>query len=167
MTGQLADTFDLPRLPRLHRAVEDLEAEGYNVRIARLGDGHGPGFADPDGWITINNWYLRAERAEFCKDRMIVVLYHEAGHIDYFRSLASGASVDQSDSEFSAFSQSLRRCIDRAKTGDAGPLQVAVSYIGSRQASGEERPHYQAALDRLMLDSAWAEAKKMAADGTP
>ena len=167
MTTPANPTYhDLWRLPKLKRHVLAAVEDGYNVRVEKLGPRGDAGRAHFDGKVSLNNWHILGHDPEFTEDRLIVVLYHEIGHIDHFRSLNLGLAlgdpvvpepyVDQTESELFAFQKSLQECAKIADDGDAGPLHFAVHFIRKRQASGEEDQVYQLALNRIVESIIWA-----------
>ena len=155
---------NLSRLPKLQSHVLEARSLGYDISVERLGPGHGVGSASTDGKLTLNNWFLRGLAPEFSEDRLIVVLYHEIGHIDYFKSsgLVAGDSIpSQTQSEFGAFEKSLEECKKILDQGDEGPLRTALHYIGMRQSSGLEAPDYQMALNQIVQSTRWADLLKI------
>jgi hypothetical protein len=152
------ETYDLDRLPKLSRCVHEAINSGFAIKIERCGPGKNPGMASTSGNIVINNWFLRGMAPEYSEDRLIVVLYHEIGHIKHFRSLELSESdplPNQAESEYWAFENSLKECLHLHMSGDSGPLRTALHFIARRQSSGTEPPFYQKALDRIVSSDLW------------
>lgn len=116
-------------MPKLKQHVDAVNTSGGNVQVQRFGPG------------------VFAGRAE-APDKVIIS----------FRGLA-GNPVDDAESEFQAFRNSLEECRKLAQGGDKGLLRTALHFIGQRQTSGKEPAHYQAALDRIVADALWGESQ--------
>jgi hypothetical protein len=149
---------DLHLMPKLKQHIDAVNAFGGKVKICKLGPGVCAGRAQSPDKVIINNWYIRGMVPDYSENRMIVVLYHELGHIAYFKGLG-GRSADDAESEFQAFKNSLVECRKLAQGGDKGPLRTALHFIGQRQTSGHEPAYYQTALDRIVVDSLWGESQ--------
>ncbi|MCI0727631.1 MAG: hypothetical protein L0332_13040, partial [Chloroflexi bacterium] len=145
--------YDLSNMPKLQHYVQELRNLGVEVKIERLGPDYPPGRGTGHHLIILNNWYIRRMDTEYDEDRMIVVLFHEQGHLEYFKTFGhepTQEEIDEEESEYRAFKYSLEKCREIAKEGNPGPLISAIIFITKRSKSGKEPAVYQAALDRLM-----------------
>lgn len=149
---------DLYLMPKLEQHIDAVNINGGNVHIDELGPDVCAGIAEAPNKIIINNWYIRGMDPEHSENRMVVVLYHELGHLAYFAGL-NGSPMNEEESEFQAFRNSLAECRNLARGGDKGPLQTALHFIARRQTFRQEPAHYQAALDRIVTDSLWAQCQ--------
>jgi len=115
----------------------------------------------------MNNYFLTNPKPDYPEDRLIVVLYHEMGHLRYYRLVHSDLRSDE-DSEFWAFEHSLIVCKTiAADQHDGGPLQMALKYMPIRQKSGKLLPYYQAAIDRIAKSDLWIECQHVAKAFSP
>ena len=154
------ETYDLNRLPKLSQLVQEAIDSAFQIEIERLGPGQNPGTASTSGKIVLNNWFLRGMAPDFSEDRLIVVLYHEIGHVKHFRSLSLSEGdplPDQAESEYWAFENSLNECLGLHTGEYSGPLRTALHFIARRQSSGTEPPYYQQALNRIVDSDLWRE----------
>ena len=157
---------NLSNRPKLLRAVEAERQQGINITVELLGHGKTAGIAEENRGVILNNYYLRVDVPNYPEDRLIVVLYHEIGHMRYF---ASCEAIDRTceDSEYWAFENSLLEGKRLAETeNDSGPLSTALFYIAKRKESGDEKPHYQTAIDRIVDSELWSNCKKIVEQGS-
>ena len=156
----------LDNRPKLKALIETAQAEGISINVQLLGPNGGVGFAQEDQGVTINNYYLRVDDPNFPEDRLIIVLFHELGHLKYFAEVPIDARNSE-DSEFRAFENSLEEARRLAlKQDDGGPLSLALHYIAQRQASGQEPQCYQAAIDRIISSDLWGSCKSIVEQGS-
>lgn len=154
------DDYDLEKNKKLFLHVVAERANGAIINVQRLGPNYGPGFVTEDGAVILNNFYLRADVdiPEYSEDRLIVVLYHELGHVKFLRTVKQ----HRADGVHAAFEHSLIEChrlaIDKK---DKGPLNTALHYIDQRRQSENEPDHYQDALDRIVDSPLWKQCKAL------
>jgi len=149
----------LENRPRLKALIEEEQRMGASIRIQLLGPNVGVGFAQENQGVILNNYFLRVDDPNFSEDRLIVVLFHELGHMKYFAEVPKLERI-QEDSEFRAFENSIletRRLAEQQN--DPGPLNLAMRCIALRQISGREPQHYQAAIDRIIASELWKDCK--------
>lgn len=157
--------WDLANSPKLQKHVQELR-ESYPIAIERMGPAMCAGIAREGYGVTINNYYLRndtpqAVQDDFPDDRLVIVLFHEIGHLEYFKSTLPNERNCE-DSEYAAFEHSLVKAKELAEQGgDFGPLQQALKHIRLRQQSGKEDKDYQAALNRIVSSELWNSCEKM------
>lgn len=153
---------DLDKYPKLFSFVIIEQNHGETIVFECLGSGEGPGFAYEGKGVVMNNYFLTNPKPDYPEERLIVVLYHEIGHMKYYRSVPPDQRNDE-DSEFWAFENSLKASKTIATDQhDPGPLRMALKYIPIRQNSGKLRPYYQAAIDRITQSFLWIECQHVA-----
>lgn len=147
-----------------------IEEVSANVLAALGCDG---GCAVPRPGQGYPRFYVFIDEAE-SEERKTVRLYHELGHVDYFRDDLnmlrrfmgwSGASLDQAQQdaylatgELRAFRASLTNCRDLAVAGWSEPLRENVQGIWKRHVQGEDPP-YDKAIAAIMGEAIWTECQ--------
>ena len=155
--------------PRVWAELQWIQQQG--TRYAWTTDMQGPAHAIPGrNLIELNPRFLG--RADYPRERWLIVVWHEYGHI-LFRRGDSGRGgqrslQDRIASEHAAFEYSLQRAIDWAKNhGDAGPLREVLKNLRERsqaaQAKAADDPH-PPAIRQLMSEPLWSQAESVARD---
>lgn len=117
--------------------------------------GQGPGFANPNGTVTLNLDYFVNKKPHFDDNRLIVVLYHEIGHLRYFNKTAKGKRNPE-DSEKAAFEYSLQKTKEMAVNKDCLPLKAGLHFILLRSQSNEMSDPHVRALKRMVNEPLYA-----------
>lgn len=113
--------------------------------------GAGPAFARPNGRIYIDLRYLESPPPGFDDDRLIVVLYHEIGHLHYFVTV-DRAQWNPDDNEKAAFEYSLLKTKEIATQGDCMPLKIGLKFMKIRsEGTNLTDPHVKA-LKRMVKE---------------
>ena len=108
--------YDLACRPKLERQVKNLRlSHTINIKPEGPNYEYGPASSHEDNgsqWITINNFYLRNDipqniQDDYPDDRLVIVLFHEVGHFEYFDSTPIDQRSDE-DSEFMIISFILK-----------------------------------------------------------
>ncbi|PWS33828.1 M48 family metalloprotease [Pedobacter paludis] len=118
--------------------------------------GIGPAFASPNGTIKINLDYLKNKKPNFDQDRLIVVLYHEIGHLHYY-STTDRNQWNPENSEKAAFEYSLLKTKEMAEKGDCLPLKAGVKFMKVRSLSSDLKDAHVRALKRMVNESLYAD----------
>lgn len=116
----------------------------------------GPGFAHPNGTVTLNLDYFVNKKPRFDDDRLVVVLYHEIGHLHYFNATPKGKRNPE-DSEKAAFEYSLQRTKEMAVNKDCLPLKAGLHFMLQRSKSDEVGDPHVRALKRMVNEPLYAE----------
>lgn len=116
----------------------------------------GPGFAHPNGTVTLNLDYFVNKKPRFDDDRLVVVLYHEIGHLHYFNATPKGKRNPE-DSEKAAFEYSLQRTKEMAVNKDCLPLKAGLHFMLQRSKSNEVGDPHVRALKRMVNEPLYAE----------
>ncbi|MBD1394107.1 hypothetical protein [Mucilaginibacter glaciei] len=103
-----------------------------------------PASASPRGVINIDISYLEHPKPDFDDNRLIVVLYHEIGHLHYF-TITPPADRAPMNSEKAAFEYSLLKTKEMAEKGDCLPLKTGLKFMKLRSKSNNlQDPHVRA-----------------------
>lgn len=103
-----------------------------------------PASASPRGVINIDVSFLENPKPNFDDNRLIVVLYHEIGHLHYFTNTALSDRAPM-NSEKAAFEYSLLKTKEMAEKGDCLPLQTGLKFMKLRSESNNlQDPHVRA-----------------------
>lgn len=120
--------------------------------------GVGPGFAPSPGRIMLNLDYLSSPKAAYGENRLVVVLYHEIGHLHYFNNTPRGKRNPE-DSEKAAFEYSLIKAMQMAKIGDCMPLQEGLKNMKARSEGNNMQDPHVRALKRLVNEPLYTECR--------
>ena len=125
-----------------------------------------PAAAFGNGVVRLDRRFLEHTQPGFDDNRLVVVLYHEVGHLHYFRTVPPGQRTSEA-SERAAFDYSLLKTKALAEAGDCVPLQTGLRFMLLRsQASNLADPHVRA-LKNLVREPAYAEYKAYVAAHCP
>ena len=114
------------QLPKLWAIMESIKDNGVHIKISSKMKG--PGKAIGKDRMVISSRVLTEELSQFPGDRIIIVLYHEFGHIKFNRETDKSQRIPAEHHEFAAFSYSLEAAKRMAKDGDYGPLEMVLHY---------------------------------------
>lgn len=98
---------------------------------------HGPGIVNYEkNCVVLNLKYLTRQIESFDENALIGILYHEIGHLEYFKQYPvtrENFTEDyKAESEYYAFEYSLITLLNIANDGDAEPLKVLFEKISDR-----------------------------------
>jgi hypothetical protein len=114
------------RFPKFYHEFKDIQKRDTLIRkivFLRNQDlNGGPAKARMRGNILIDVKYLETEQPDFDDNRLIVVLYHEIGHLHYFMGVPP-PQRDIMQNEKYAFEYSLKKTKEMADNGDCLPLK--------------------------------------------
>lgn len=134
-----------------------LENEPLLKQVAFINKkGQGPGFANPNGTVTLNLDYFVNKKPRFDDNRLVVVLYHEIGHLHYFNNTERGKRNPE-DSEKAAFEYSLQKTKEMAVNKDCLPLKAGLYFMLQRSKSDEVSDPHVRALKRMVNEPLYAE----------
>jgi hypothetical protein len=140
--------------PKFYKVLHDvLENEPLLKQLAFINKkGAGPGKANAQmGRVTINLNNFINKNPQIDDNRMVVILYHEIGHLHY----AKNTPVEQKnseDNEKAAFEYSLLKTKDMAKQGDCGPLKTGLHFMLLRSKSNNTNDPHVRALKRMIKE---------------
>ncbi len=143
LLAKCAQTF-----PKFYREYQYIKTHDSLIKrfvfIKTSGPDTGPASASPTDVIRISTRYLESEQPGFDDNRLIVVLYHEIGHLHYFLRTPQ-ANRNPQDSEQAAFEYSLLKTKEMAETGDCLPLKTGLKFMKLRSESDNlQDPHVRA-----------------------
>jgi hypothetical protein len=141
--GSVAIKF--PKFYREFNYIKGHDSLIKNIFFVRYGGAdNGPAKAGPKGNIFIDIKYLENEQPGFNDDRLIVVLYHEIGHLHYFMTVPLPDREIMANEKF-AFEYSLLKTKELAEKGDCMPLKTGLKFMQLRsQGTNLQDPHVQA-----------------------
>ncbi|MFD1256856.1 hypothetical protein ACFQ3S_08605 [Mucilaginibacter terrae] len=137
--------------PQFYREFEYIKAQDTLIKkfVFVQQPGTGPAFASPKGVITINISYLNKPKPNFDDNRLIVVLYHEVGHLHYFLTI-DRTKWNPEDSEKAAFEYSLLKTKEMAEKNDCLPLATGLKFMKLRSMSNDLQDAHVRALKRMV-----------------
>ena len=138
--------------PKFYKEFQDIRSKDHLIKNFRFVETKklGPAFASPKGIITINIEFLNNPKPGFDDNRLIVVLYHEIGHLHYYVT-TDPANRNSANSEKAAFEYSLLKTREMAENGDCLPLATGVRFMKQRSLSNEIKDPHVSAL-KLMVN---------------
>lgn len=108
-----------------------------------------PAKAGAKGFIRIDINYIGSQAQNYDDNRLIIVLFHEIGHLHYFKE-NRGVAIDEKENEKYAFLYSLKRAKELADNGDCGPLTTGLKFMKQRSENGNPNdPHFMALSEIL------------------
>jgi len=145
------------RFPKFYREFQYIKANDRLVKKIRFvqQQGIGPAFASPKGEITVNVEFIQTPKPNFDDNRLIVVLYHEIGHLHYYLNTKQ-SNWNPEDSEKAAFEYSLARTKDMAEKGDCLPLQTGLKFMKLRSEGTNLQDAHVSALKRMVKEPLYA-----------
>ena len=123
-------------MEKLNAYIDKEQKNGYQVVIGFCPVGE-PGRVDYEkGCVILDRNFYNGLVNDFSENNLIDVLYHEIGHLEYFKNnpiLKHEFDEDwKANSELFAFTYSLNKLIDIAKNGDIAPLKASIIKINER-----------------------------------
>lgn len=114
------------------------------VVVTNPGPPGSPAAAFGNGAVRLDRRFLERPQPGYDDNRLVVVLYHEIGHLHYFRTVPPGQRDSQA-SERAAFDYSLLKTKALAEAGDCAPLQTGLRFMLLRsQSNNLADPHVRA-----------------------
>jgi hypothetical protein len=145
--------------PKFHHEFESIRANDKLIKkiesVRQEGLGRGPAFASPNGVIDIDISFLENPRPNFDDNRLVVVLYHELGHLHYYEQIPR-ADWTPENSEKAAFEYSLLKTKELAEKGDCGPLATGVKFMKLRSQGDNLSDAHVRALKRMVNEPLYA-----------
>lgn len=145
-------------LPKLWMALEAVKNQDVQIEITNK-NMRSPAAASGTERIIFNSKFLTENRPAFPEDRLIIVLYHELGHLVFNRNTRK-SQRNPAKNEFAAFSYSLILAKKMALAGDYGPLEQVTKNLVLRQKMGNKQQKespYTVALNELIGNELWNE----------
>ena len=156
--------------PKFTAALADVRQHDPLLRrfvvVANAGPLGSPAAAFGNGAVRLDRRFLEQPQPGFDDNRLVVVLYHELGHLHYF-STVPPAQRDSQASERAAFDYSLLKTKQLAEAGDCAPLQTGLYFMRLRSQSSDLADPHVRALKRLVQESAYADYRRYVAAHCP
>jgi hypothetical protein len=148
--------------PKFGRALAEVRQHDPLLRrfvvVTSSGPLGSPAAAFGNGAVRLDRRYLEQPQPGFDDNRLVVVLYHEVGHLHYFRTVLPGQRTSEA-SERAAFDYSLLKTKDLAEAGDCAPLQTGLRFMLLRSQSNDLADPHVRALKSLVREPPYAEYK--------
>jgi hypothetical protein len=158
------------KFPKFYREYKFIVAHDSLIKrvifVRSTGADAGPAKAGPKGNIFIDIKYLENEQPNFGDDRLIVVLYHEIGHLHYFMTVPP-ANRNTNDSEQAAFEYSLLKTKEIAENGDCLPLKTGLKFMKLRSEGTNLADPHVVALKRMVQQPLYAAYLKYVREKCP
>ncbi len=149
------------KFPKFYREFNYSKVHDTLIRkfiFVKYPDGvdNGPAKAGPKGNIFIDIKYLESEQPNFDDNRLIVVLYHEIGHLHYFMTTPP-TKRDIMENEKFAFEYSLLKTKELAANGDYMPLKTGLKFMKLRSESNNLQDPHVRALKLMVTEPLYAQ----------
>ncbi len=154
-------TRQYPKFAQALRTVRQDPLLKQVVLVRPAGPLNTPATAAPDGTVRLDVRFLEQPRPGFDDNRLVVVLYHEVGHLHYYLAVPPGQRSPEA-SERAAFDYSLLKTKELAANGDCEPLQTGLRFMLLRSQSDNVADPHVRALKSLVQEPAYAEYQRYA-----
>lgn len=156
--------------PKFAAALADVRQHDPLLRrfvvVTNPGPLGSPAAAFANGAVRLDRRFLEHPQPGYDDNRLVVVLYHEVGHLHYFRTVPP-AQRDSQASERAAFDYSLLKTKELAEAGDCAPLQTGLRFMLLRSQSSDLTDPHVRALKSLVQELAYAGYKAYVAAHCP
>lgn len=156
--------------PKFAAALADVRQHDPLLRrfvvVTNPGPLGSPAAAFANGAVRLDRRFLEHPQPGYDDNRLVVVLYHEVGHLHYFRTVPP-AQRDSQASERAAFDYSLLKTKELAEAGDCAPLQTGLRFMLLRSQSSDLTDPHVRALKSLVQEPAYAGYKAYVAAHCP
>lgn len=156
--------------PKFAQALADVRQHDPLLRRFVVVDASGPlgspAAAFPNGAVRLDRRFLEQPQPGFDDNRLVVVLYHEVGHLHYFAQVLPGQRTPAA-SEQAAFEYSLLKTRQLAEAGDCAPLQAGLQAMRQRSQAGSPTDSHVQALRRLVPGPLFADYQRYATAHCP
>jgi hypothetical protein len=148
--------------PKFSAALADVRQHDPLLRrfvvVTNSGPLGSPAAAFGNGAVRLDRRFLEHSQPGYDDNRLVVVLYHEVGHLHYFSTVPPGQRDSQA-SERAAFDYSLLKTKALAEAGDCAPLQTGLRFMLLRSQSDNLADPHVRALKSLVQEPLYAEYK--------
>lgn len=156
--------------PKFTAALADVRQHDPLLRrfvvVTNSGPLGSPAAAFGNGAVRLDRRFLEQPQPGFDDNRLVVVLYHEVGHLHYFSRVPPGQRDSQA-SERAAFDYSLLKTKALAEAGDCAPLQTGLKFMLLRSQSNDLADPHVRALKSLVQEPGYTEYKAYVASHCP
>jgi hypothetical protein len=154
------------RYPKFSAALADVRQHDPLLRrfvvVTNPGPLGSPAAAFANGAVRLDRRFLEQPQPGYDDNRLVVVLYHEVGHLHYFRTVPPGQRTSEA-SERAAFDYSLLKTKALAEAGDCAPLQTGLRFMRLRSQSGDLTDPHVRALKSLVQEPLYADYQRYVA----
>ena len=136
------------------------------VVVTNSGPLGSPAAAFGNGAVRLDRRFLEHPQPGYDDNRLVVVLYHEVGHLHYFSAVPPGQRNSEA-SERAAFDYSLLKTKALAEAGDCAPLQTGLRFMLLRSQSSDLTDPHVRALKSLVQEPPYADYRRYVAAHCP
>ena len=157
------------QFPKFYRALREMQQDSLLKRFVVVQSAlplATPAMAFANGAVRLDLRYLQHQQPTFDDNRLVVVLYHEVGHLHYFRTVPAASRTSEA-SEQAAFAYSLLKTRELAAAGDCAPLQTGLRFMLLRSQSNDLADPHVRALKHLVREPAYADYQRYVAAHCP
>jgi hypothetical protein len=155
------------RYPKFSAALADVRQHDPLLRrfvvVTNPGPLGSPAAAFGNGAVRLDRRFLEQPQPGYNDNRLVVVLYHEVGHLHYFRTVPPGQRTSEA-SERAAFDYSLLKTKALAEAGDCAPLQTGLRFMRLRSQSSDLADPHVRALKSLVQEPLYADYQRYVAE---
>jgi hypothetical protein len=141
------------KFPKFYNAYNEIKKDRHfsNYKFIKTNGSAGPASANDKGIIRLDLYYIENDIQDFDDNRLVVVIYHELGHLYYFKSHDQNNRTKQ-DSEKFAFEFSLKKTKEIAEQGDCQPLKTGIKFMTLRSQSNNLNDDHVRALKVMVTE---------------
>ena len=141
------------KLPKFYNAFKKIKTEKYFKAYSFIrGNGSGSAaFAHSNGIIKLDLSFIENNIQDYDDNRLVVVIYHELGHLYYFNE-NDKSTWDRQNNEKFAFEFSLKKTKEIAEKGDCEPLKTGVKFMTLRSQSDNLNDEHVRALKIMVKE---------------
>jgi hypothetical protein len=152
--------------PKFTQALADVRQHDQLFRrfvvVTNSGPLGSPAAASGNGVVRLDVRFLEQSQPDYDDNRLVVVLYHELGHLHYFSQVPPGRRTSQA-SERAAFDYSLLKTKELAAAGDCAPFQTGLRFMLLRSQSDNLADPHVRALKSLVQEPLYTDYQRYAA----
>jgi hypothetical protein len=154
------------RYPKFAAALADVRQHDPLLRrfvvVTSPGPLGSPAAAFGNGAVRLDRRFLEQPQPGYDDNRLVVVLYHEIGHLHYFSTVPPGQRNSQA-SERAAFDYSLLKTKALAEAGDCAPLRTGLRFMLLRSQSNDLADPHVRALKTLIQEPLYTDYQQYVA----
>lgn len=152
------------KFPKFYSVYQKIKKDKY-FKAYNFITGNGlssPASANSNGIITLDLAFIENNIQNFDDNRLVVVVYHELGHLYYFKNNDESDWNRQNNEKF-AFEFSLKKIKEIAEKGDCEPLKTGLKFMTLRSQSNNLNDEHVRAL-KILINEPLFESYRLYAD---
>ena len=147
-----------PKFNRELNTLLETDSKMKEIKFVRTNGGKGPAWAG-GGAMTFDLYYIENLIPNYDDNRLVVILYHELGH------LYDNVSKSAAEREEQAFRFSIIKLKKIADDGDCGPLSTGLYFMRERSKSNDLSDPHNIGLKNLIQTNLFLDNEKYVANG--